>query len=169
MTEIPGHTLSQADLTELEIAAFMGPHVKRARFALVLVGIMYALTAYLHYGDIAAAHRAMGAYGDDPEVAAMRQTIDAAYYFIVFTGIAGVANILLAAIGGKRPTFAMYTAVAIFVAHSLFQLYLGMAPFADWVWWISAIVVGMGGEAAWKAEKLRRERREQIPQAIART
>ena len=158
MTEMPSGP-SQAELTELEIAAFMGPHIKRARFALVLVGALYAVTAFLHYSDIAKLRDEIRAFnGDSPEVSAARHLVDNAYYYVVFTGIAGVANIVLAAIAGARATFAMYAAMAIFVAYTLFQLVLGIPVFIDWVWWIIAIVVGMGFLAARKADNLRRER-----------
>ena len=150
---------TQAELTELEIAAFMGPHIKRARFALVLVGALYAVTAILHYTDIAKLRDAMRAYsGDSPEIAAAKHLVDTAYYYVVFTGIAGVANIALAVIAGVRASFAMYAAMAIFVAYTLFQLLLDIPVFLDWVWWIIAIVVGMGFMAARKADQLRRDR-----------
>jgi hypothetical protein len=150
---------TQAELTELEIAAFMGPHISRARIALVLVGALYALTAFLHYADIAKVHDALRAYdGDSPQAARLKHLVDMAYYYVVFTGVAGVANMALAAIAGARPTFAMYAAMAIFAAHTLFQISIDVPFFVDWVWWIMAIVVGMGFHAAWKAEKLRRER-----------
>jgi hypothetical protein len=166
MTEIPGGGLSQAELTELEIAAFMGPHVQRARIALVLVGVLYAVTAFSHYGDITRLRHAMQSYGgDSPGAAEARHLVDTAYYFIVFTGIAGVANIALAAIAGKKATFAMYAAMAIFGAYTLFEISLSVPFFVDYVWWITAIVVGMGAQAVWKAEKLRKER--EAPRAIA--
>ena len=88
----------------------------------------------------------------------MKDLVDKAYYYVVFTGIAGVANMFLAAIAGARASFAMYAAMAIFVAYTLFQLALGIPVFIDWVWWIIAIVVGMGFMAARKADQLRRDR-----------
>jgi hypothetical protein len=153
-------TPTQAELTELEIAAFMGPHIKRARIALVLIGILYAVTAYLAFDDITRLRDMTRAYGgDSPEAAQARHLVDMVYYFVVFTGVAGVANLVLAAIAGTKATFAMYAAMAIFVAHTLFQIYLGGDGFfLDFKWWLIAIVVGMGFQAAWKAEKLRKER-----------
>jgi hypothetical protein len=166
MTDIPGGGLSQAELTELEIAAFMGPHIKRARIALVLVGVLFAVTAILHYNDIDALRNAMRRYSDEsPRIAEAKRLVDTAYYFIVFTGFAGVANIALAAIAGKKATFAMYAAMAIFGAYTLFEISLSVPFFVDYVWWITAIVVGMGAQAVWKAEKLRKER--EAPRAIA--
>ncbi|HEY5948416.1 MAG TPA: hypothetical protein VIV40_23125 [Kofleriaceae bacterium] len=158
MTE--NQPLSQAELTELEIGAFMGPHIKRARIALVLMGILYAVTAYLAYGDVSRARDMMHAMGNtSAEAARVKHLVDMAYYFVVFTGVAGIASIVLAAIAGTKTTFAMYAAVAIFAAHTLFQLYLGGVGFLlSWEWWLIAIVVGMGFQAAWKADQLRKER-----------
>ncbi len=147
----------QEDLVELEIAAFMGPHIKRARIALVIIGLLYAWFAYRTYGDISEMKRVSDR---NPGTGEMKHAIDLAYYFIVATGIAGVANIVLAAIAGTMTTVAIYTAMGIFVAHSCFQLYLsGVLMFTSWLWWLGAIVLGMGFQAAHKAAKLRRERR----------
>lgn len=167
MNATPDQPLSQSELTELEIGAFMGPHIKRARIALVLVGVLYAIVAYLNYGDVARARDMMRAMGDGgPEVAKVSHLVDMAYYFVLFTGFAGVASIVLAAIAGTKATFAMYAATAIFVAHTLFQLYLGGAGvLLSWEFWLIAIVIGMGFQAAWKADQLRKER--SLPQAMA--
>jgi len=168
MTESTGGGLSQAELTELEIAAFMGPHVQRARIALVLVGVLYAVTAFLNYNDIAALQNAVRTQGGDgPRAAEAKHLVDTAYYFIVFTGVAGIANIALAVIASKKASFAMYAAMAIFIAYTLFEVSLGVPFFVDSVWWVTAIVVGLGAQAVWKAEKLRKER--DAPRAIALT
>jgi hypothetical protein len=51
--------------------------------------------------------------------------------------------------------------MGIFVAHSCFQLYIsGVLVFMSWTWWLAAIVLGMGFQAAYKAAKLRRERKQ---------
>ena len=159
MTDTPG-TPTQAELTELEIAAFMGPHIKRARIALVLIGVLYAVTAYASFDDVARLRESLRTYGDGgPETAEASHLVDMIYYFVVFTGIAGVANIVLAAIAGTKATFAMYAAMAIFVGHTLFQIALGGDGFfLDWKWWLIAIIVGMGFQAARKADQLRKER-----------
>jgi hypothetical protein len=53
--------------------------------------------------------------------------------------------------------FAFYAAMAIFVAHSAFLLYLsGGALVTSGLWWITAICLGMGFQAALKAERLRK-------------
>ncbi|HTJ42095.1 MAG TPA: hypothetical protein VL463_08350 [Kofleriaceae bacterium] len=154
---------TQAELTELEIAAFMGPHIKRARLALVIVGALYALAAGLHYSDISKLHDAVSGRGDSE----IKSLVDKAYYFVVFTGIAGVANLALAAIAGKKASFAMYAAMAIFAAYTLFELSLGVAFFLDWLWWLTAITVGMGFQAAYKADKLRRDRAAGVEPALS--
>jgi hypothetical protein len=138
--------------TELEIAAFMGPHIKRARIALVLIGLLYVYVGYKDYGTVKQWREALAG----TEVAGK---VDMLFYFVIFTFIAGVANIVLAAIGGKQTTKTMYIAFGIFVIHSAWMLYLVEALlFTNWQWWITAIVLGMGFQAAMKAEKLRRER-----------
>lgn len=148
-------TPSKEDLLELEIAAFMGPHIKRARIALVLVGIVYAFNAYRSYGDVKHLRELMK--GDSGELAHM---VNMAYYYVIATAVAGVGNIILAAIGGTKTTFAMYIAMGIFAAHSLFGMYIGgVALFTSWIWWLTAICLGMGFQAAWKADQLRKQRR----------
>ena len=142
----------QEDLVELEIAAFMGPHIKRARIALVLTGILYLIGVYLQYDDVK--HLRTLVRGDSE----LAHRIDLAYYFIVATAVVGVSNIILAAIASNKATFAMYIAMGLFAAHSLFSLYIGNAIFMNWQWWLTAIVLGMGFQAAYKANQLRRTR-----------
>ena len=153
--EPPGeaHTLLiLGDEVMLSVFHVMGPHIQRARIALVIIGVLYAWFAYQTYGDIAVARTRL--HGSELEDA-----VNVAYYFIVFTGVAGVANIVLAVIAGRATTTAIYAAMGIFVAHSCFQLYLaGVLVFTSWLWWLAAIVLGMGFQAAHKAHKLRRER-----------
>ena len=166
MTEL-NQPLSQSELTELEIGAFMGPHIKRARIALVLVGILYAVVAYLNYDDITRVREMLHSMsGSEPGVAKARHAVDLAYYYVLFTGFAGVASIVLAAIAGTKATFAVYAATAIFAAHTLFQVYLGgVEALLSWQFWLIAIIIGMGFQAAWKADQLRKER--SLPQAMA--
>jgi hypothetical protein len=153
-------TQPQEDLVELEIAAFMGPHIKRARIALVLIGLLYAWTAYRAYGGIAHAREAMkGVSSSDPDLGELKSLVDLAYFIVVFTGVSGIANIVLAAIAGTKTTFAIYTAMGIFAVHTAIQLYATKGLIlTSWLWWITAIVLGMGFQAAWKAQKLRKER-----------
>ena len=145
---------------ELEIAAFMGPHIKRARIALVLIGLLYAYLAYKSYGDVSQAHDEMKRFSaSDPRMSEYEHAVNLIYYLTVFVGVAGVANIVLAVIAGRTPTTSMYAAMAIFVALSCFELYVsGVLLFTSWLWWLSAIVLGLGFQAAHKAAKLRRER-----------
>ena len=153
-------TQPQEDLIELEIAAFMGPHIKRARIALVLIGILYAVSAYLNYGDIAKWRTIMDRMSsDDAGIAALKRQVDFAYFVVVFVGLSGVANIVLAAIAGKKATFAMYTAAGIFAILTAIQLYATEGLIlTNWLFWITAIVLGMGFQAAYKANQLRKSR-----------
>jgi hypothetical protein len=142
----------QQNELELEIAAFMGPHIKRARIFLVLLGGLYAFMGYRAYGDVAALRDL--ARGETGEFARMATLLYAA---VVFTIVAGVANIVLAVVAGKKTMIAFYAAVGIFAANSLFQIYLaGPLLFTSWVWWVTLIILGMGFQAAYKADKLRK-------------
>lgn len=152
----------QPDLVELEIGAFMGPHIKRARYVLVAVGVLYAITGYLAYGDIAKLSQALDRYASNhgPEIEELRSQVSTAYAFVVLTLVVGVANIGLAAVGGKKTTYAMYAAMGLFVLHSAFQIILtGGVLVTSVVWWLIAITIGMGFQAAVKAEQLRRTAR----------
>jgi hypothetical protein len=159
MTETPT-TPTQAELTELEIAAFMGPHIKRARIALVLIGALYIWVSYRAYGDVSRAKEMMdGVASGDAATDKLKHLVTLAYVIVVFTGISGVANILLAAIAGTKTTFAMYTAMGIFAVHTALQFYATEGVIlTNWLWWITAIILGMGFQAAHKAHKLRKER-----------
>jgi hypothetical protein len=176
-------THSQQSLTELEIDAFMGPHIKRARIALVVIGILYALIAYWNYGDIAKWHDAVRSFSDSPEAraspefAAAKNLINSMYYYVVFCGIAGVVNVILAVIASTRATFTMYIAMGMFAILTAWQIHLGLSVpgegrgallfLTDWKWWIVTIVVGMGFQAAWKADSLRKQRRTEAALASA--
>jgi hypothetical protein len=142
----------QQNELELEIAAFMGPHITRARIFLVLLGGLYLFMGYRAYDEIAAL-RALTS-GDE---GAFADVVNLLYAAVVFTIVAGAANIFLAVIAGKKTTIAIYAAVAIFAAHTLFQLYLiGAMLFTSWIWWLTVIILGMGFQAAYKADKLRK-------------
>lgn len=158
----------QEDLLELEIAAFMGPHIKRARIALVLIGILYIYSAYTHYSTIAEWREALrGVSPNDPTGSELKRRVDLAYFIIIFVGASGMANIALAAIAGRKTTFAIYTAMGIFAVHTLLQLYATEGLIlTNWLWWITAIVLGMGFQAAYKARRLRSERRPAEARAI---
>jgi hypothetical protein len=154
--------MSDEDLVELEIGAFMGPHIKRARIVLVAVGVLYAVTGYLAYDDIAQLRDRLAHYtGHRGEAFQdVQSQVTMAYVFVVLTVVIGIANIGLAAIGGKQTTKAMYVAMGLFVLHSLFQIILtGGVLVTSIVWWLIAITMGLGFQAAVKAEQLRRARR----------
>jgi hypothetical protein len=143
---------NKEELIELEIAAFMGPHIKRARIALVIIGVLYAYVGWRDYGRVVQLRELVAG-------SAVQTQADMLYYFVIFTFLAGVANVSLAFVGGKMATRAMYIAFAIFIAHSLFLAYfVGPLILTNWQWWLTAIVLGMGFQAALKAEKLRKQR-----------
>jgi uncharacterized membrane protein HdeD (DUF308 family) len=146
------------EMTELEIAAFMTPHINRARIVLVAVGILYAVLGYLAYRDIAPLKAMVDSHGGRGEESdAMRDLVTKVYMIVVFVMAAGVANIVLAVIAGKKTMLAFNIAMGIFVIHTGLQMYLAGGVFlTSWVWWVTAIALGMGYAAATKAEKLRR-------------
>jgi hypothetical protein len=144
---------------ELEIGAFQGPHIKRARIVLVLVGALYALSGYMNYGDVKRFRADVNSWTGPhtPRFEELQHLASLAYYAVVFVTVAGVANILLALIAGKKTTLAFYIAMGIFVALSAFQLYIsGGLLLTNFIWWITAISLGLGFQAAMKAEKMRR-------------
>ena len=149
------------DLVELEIAAFMGPHIKRARIMLFAVGIIDVVLGGLAYPDIARAREMIQRLHADPtypqaSYAAAEHVVTLAYVLVVAAIVAGAANIVLAAIGGKQTTRAMYVAMAIFIAFSALQLYIiGGMLFTSLLWWFTAIILGLAFTAARKADKLR--------------
>lgn len=132
----------------------MGPHIKRARIALVLVGIVYLFTAYRSFGTVTTLRALVTASSSS-----LGHQIDLAYYFVIATIVAGLGNLVLAAIGGTRTTAAMYIATAVFAGHSLFELSItGALLLTSWLWWLTAICLGMGFQAAWKADQRRNAR-----------
>jgi len=153
--------MADDNLVELEIAAFMGPHIKRARIVLAIAGALYCIAGWMDYSRVAEVRamlaRAGAGMSRTPELARAEHIVNLAYLIVVGGIIAGVANIVLAAIAGTKTMVAFYAAVAIFAAYSLLQLYVsGGLLLTSWLWWLTAIVVGMGFQAALKAEKLRR-------------
>ena len=146
---------------ELEIAAFMGPHIKRARIVLAVAGALYCIAGYMDYSAVADARSWLKHVTDGapmtPEIEHMQHVVNVAYLVVVSAIVAGIANIVLAAIAGTKTMIAFYAAVAIFGAFSLIQIYAsGGLLLTSWIWWLTAIVVGMGFQAALKAERLRR-------------
>lgn len=153
--------MAEDNLVELEIAAFMGPHIKRARIVLAFAGALYCIAGWFDYARVAELRAMVARAAADaphaPELARAQHIVDLAYVLVVGGIIAGVANIALAAIAGTKTMIAFYAAAAIFAAYSLLQLYVSHGLLlTNWLWWLTAIVVGMGFEAARKAEKLRR-------------
>ena len=151
------------NLTELEIAAFMGPHIKRARIVLVVIGALYAIFGYLDYGKIAETRdmvqRLTESAPSSPQLADYSSKVTLVYTLVVFSIISGIANIGLAALAGKKAMLAFNAAAAIFVIHSGMQGYVsGGMIFTNILWIMTAIVLAFGYMAALKAERLRHAR-----------
>ncbi len=158
-----GEALTSHDEVELEIAAFMGPHIKRARIVLAVAGALYFVLGWLDYSNIADARAMLQHVSGSvptPELERARHVVDLAYLVVMSAMVSGIANIVLAAIAGKKTMVAFYAAVAIFGVFSLIQIYVsGGVLLTSWIWWLTAIIVGLGFQAALKAEKLRSKSR----------
>ncbi len=145
------------ELLELEIAAFQGPHIKRARLVLAASGLLYIILGYLDYGDVAKMRDrvhylvANGVHtGDAPHLVNMALAITVAAV------VGGIANVALALLGGTKTMIVFYVAAAIFIAQSALNLYVsGGAMLTSLLWWMIAIVLTFGFMAALKAEQMR--------------
>ena len=136
----------------------LASYVRRARVALVLIGILYAWTAYGNY-DHLKPWRDGSMFVNEP-TGEIKRLIDLAYCIVVFTGVASIANLVLAAIGGKRTTFAICAAMGVFAVYTALRLYQTNGRYlSTWSWWVTAIMLGMGVQAAYKANQLRQSRR----------
>jgi hypothetical protein len=142
---------------ELEIAAFQGPHIKRARIVLAVAGALYVWTGYRAY-DVIAKTRAMlrDVRDGGPQFDGLQHMVNVAYAVVMSAIIAGIAMFVLAGIAGKKTMLAFYAAVAVFGVHTMILLYGSDGlVFTDFVWWATAICLTLGFSAARKAEKLR--------------
>lgn len=147
---------------ELEIDAFMGPHIKRARIVLALAGVLYVIAGYFDYNHVADAKhlidRAAAAGASGPVFDEARRVVSNANLLVITSIAAGVINIVLSAIGSQKKLAAFYGAVGVFGIISVIQLVLtNGALLFSWIWWLTAISVGLGAAAAHKASRLRRE------------
>ena len=148
---------------ELEIGAFMTPHINRARIMLVVIGILYVVLGYLAYKEIAPWKEAADAWErrgatNDEAVKELRNSIQIAYITVVYVMCAGVANVVLAVIAGKKTMLAFNIAAVIFIVHTLLQIWATKGTiFFSWLWWVTIIILGMGYQAAHKAYKLRQQ------------
>jgi len=135
----------------------LASYVRRARIALVLIGILYAWTAYGNYHHLRP-WRDGSMFVNQP-TGELGRLIDLAYFIVVFTGIASVANLVLAAIGGRRTTLAIGAALGVFAVYTALRLYQTDGRYlSTWQWWVTALALGIGVQAAYKANQLRRSR-----------
>lgn len=146
--------------TELEIDAFMAPHIKRARIVLACAGVLDAIGAWLASSTINHAQTmldraaAQGVHGGDLDRA--QAAVSTAHTLVLTFAIGGIVNIVLAAIGNQRRIGPFYAAVAVFALLSLVQLVLTDGGLlVSWTWWLTAIAVFLGFTAARKAAQLR--------------
>lgn len=143
---------------ELEIDAFMGPHIKRARMALAFAGVLYVIVGYLDYARIADVRHVLDRVGssDNSELEHLRKVVDNAYLLVVSSIVGGLVNIVLSVIGSQKKLKVFYAAVGVFAAISAVQLVLtDGALLFSWLWWLTAISIGLGFAAARKASRLR--------------
>jgi hypothetical protein len=140
--------LRSSNLVELEMALY----IKRVRIALVLIGVLYAWTAYGNYNHLTPWRD--GSMFESEPTGEIKRLIDLAYCIIVFTGIASVANLVLAAIAGKKTTFAIYISMGIFAIYTALRVYQTNGRYlSTWLWWTTAIVLGIGFQAAYQQRK----------------
>jgi len=145
----------------LGIGAFLGPPIKRARIMLVLIGLLYAYTGFRTLDTVSELKKAVDGWSSaDPSYDHFKSQVTLVYAITVGTLVAGVANIVLAVIAGKKTMFAFNVALGIFVVLSAAQAYASDgAVFTSIVFWINAIILGMGYQAARKAQQLRAQSR----------
>ena len=144
------------NLVELEIAAFQGPHIKRARIVLAVVGLIYLYWGWHNYDAIADLRRMVN-QAQGPEIEQYKSAVNLAYATIVSWIVGGIAMFVLAGTAGKKTMLSFYAAVGIFGAISLLELYVSSGTLlTSPVWWLAAICLVLGFTAARKAEALRR-------------
>ena len=154
---------AENDLIELEIAAFMGPHIKRARIVLAALGVLNFVWGWIHYSDVAEAKRFLDAIGShvahDADFDRVQRLVTLAYVLVVGWVVGGVADVVLAIVAGKKTIPAFYAAAAIFIALTALEFYVAGAnmflSLTSVLWWLSVIALAMGFTAARKAEQLR--------------
>ena len=142
---------------ELEIAAFQGPHIKRARIVLAVAGLLYVWTGYRAYDAVAKMRDLINQIHDSsPQLDQAHHVVNLAYTVVMSAIVAGIAMFALAGIAGKKTMAAFYAAVAVFGVHTMILLYASDGlVLTDFVWWATAICLTLGFTAARKAEKLR--------------
>jgi hypothetical protein len=148
--------LTDENLVELEIAAFQGPHIKRARIVLAVVGLIYIYWGWHSYDAIAKLRQIVN-QASGPDLYGAKSTVHLVYAVVVSWIVGGIAMFVLAGLAGKKTMLAFYAAVAVFGAVSLLELYAsGGGLLTSLVWWMAAICLTLGFIAARKAEALRR-------------
>ncbi len=140
---------------ELEIAAFQGPHIKRTRITLVVIGALYTILGVRLYGQLADLQRQIDAMGGAE--GELKTALNIAWALVIYQIVAGIANVLLGAVvAGKKTMLAFNIALGLFFLHTCLQVYAsGGAIFTNPFWILIAIFIGLGFGAARKAEQMR--------------
>src|SRR4051812_33028740 len=78
------------EAVDLEIAAFMTPHINRARIVLVVVGLLYAYLGFRSYGDLADLREAINRYAGphDADLETLRSTVNIAFAIVIYVIVA---------------------------------------------------------------------------------
>ncbi len=77
----------------------------------------------------------------------------------MFTCIASVASVVLAAIAGKKPAFAICTAIAIFAFYTALRIYQTDGHFMSyWVWSLTTVTLAVGCQGAYDVTQESRRR-----------
>ena len=122
--------------------------MRRARVALVVLGLFYAWTAWGNYYHLRP-WRDGSLLATEP-TGELGRLIELSFVIVVFTGIASVASLALAAIA--RTKLAVGSAIGIFAVYTALRLYQTEGRcLTSWLWWLTAIVLGVGVEAAFRA------------------
>ena len=143
----------QRDLNEID--AVRRSHIRRLRIGLLLIGIVYLWSAGLGYYHLMPWRD--GTMFVAPPKGELGRLIALSYFIIVFAVIAGVGNLVLAAIADKKATLAIVVAIGSFAVYTTLRLYQTNGRFLSvWNWWVSALVLCIGLHAVYKANQLRK-------------
>lgn len=146
----------------------LNSYIKRARIALVSIGILYAWAAYGSHERLMGicgvfnfpAERGEGSclslvFPPDDPIGAL---VDRYRFIIILASIAAAVTVGLAAIAGKRTALAVYTAIGMFAVYTPLSLHQMTGLLSTWVWWVTALALGLGFHATSRANQRRRSR-----------
>lgn len=147
---------------ELEIAAFQGPAMKRARIWLAILGAVYFVTGiwdYIQISEVRERLDRLAAFASTSERTEAERMVDHVALVVVFTIVAGVLQLGLAWWAKKRPLEAFLAACGLFAVHTAILLSLvGPVVLFSEIRILFVIVLAFGLFAALKANRMRRSR-----------